>query len=289
MTVRLILISLLFSFFALNTQAAQNKTPVEGKDYNCGEDVSGEFEYKFCITQVDRTKNPDIIYFLHGLNGSERSWFKDVDKVALQAMWKVKDYNPTVITISLGPMWLLVETSEYPVLDLFMNDILPKLEAKAGGLQKGRRILAGQSMGGFNAAQLLLKKPAYFQKVGLWCPAITTVGPYSSPKEIQDYIDRNKANPDRIRLMLRISKQVFTTPQEWDQHDPLLLLRNFSGAVKPQTFVSIGKRDEFGFYEGAKIFADVAKQKGFKTTFSPVTGPHCRFDIRGASDFIIGD
>ncbi|MNK08050.1 putative esterase [compost metagenome] len=278
--------ALLISFLSITATAAPQ---IEDVDYSCDEEVTGDFDLKYCITKPEKTNSPDIIYFLHGLNGSERSWFRDVDKVSLQALWIAKKYKPTIISVSLGPQWLIIQTPEYPVLDLFMKDIFPRLEKKTGGLKNGRRILIGQSMGGFNGVQLAMNNPDYFSKVALWCPAITTVGPYDSPKAIQDYISRTGANPDRIRLMLRISRAIFTTEEEWNAHDPIRLIRHFNAPAKPALFTSIGRRDEFGFQEGSQRFAQFASQKGFSSVFKSVSGPHCRFDLHGASDFIIGD
>ena len=158
-----------------------------------------------------------------------------------------------------------------------------------GGLQGGRRHIIGQSMGGFNGAELALKKSGMFSRVALLCPAITTVGPYASDQEIDDYIDRTGARRSLVDKMLRISRSVFIDKKDWDNHDPLKLIKNYSSKQKPRFYVSVGTNDGYGFQEGSRLFTQKAGAFSFLFRWVPVPGGHCNFKRIGTAIFIMGD
>lgn len=250
-------------------------------------EISAGYTYEYCIRTGDRSKNEDIVYFFHGLWGNARSWFVAGTRTQLlEKRWAELGYNPTVVTISFGEIWLLVNTEEHPLLSALQNEMMPFLESQVGGIRQGRRHLIGMSMGGFNSAQASLQLPGSFSRVALLCPAITTVGPYSSAQDIERYIQRTKAQRSRVELMLDISRDFFKDQAEWDRHDPLLLLGRYSGAVKPTYLVSTGLQDEFGFQEGSAEFVKQAKAVAMKARWVPVQGGHCAFDRESVARFI---
>lgn len=261
------------------------------KDYSCDTQTLAGIEFQYCLNHPDRTKSKDIVYFLHGLHGSERTFFVQTQGTVLMANhWQRQGYEPTVVTVSFGDVWLLVNNNKFQLLPFFANQIMPFLEQKVGGLQGGRRLLMGQSMGGLNAIEASLQIPGAFSKVALMCPAITTVGPFASRKEIADYIKRTGASPMYVQLALDISRQVFENQADWDNHDPMKLLDKFPANVqKPKFFVSTGTRDEFGFQEGSEIFVLKALEKSYEAQWAPVPGGHCVFDRIATANFIMGE
>lgn len=280
-------------FVALSAVAhAQNNEsnsaePGYTSNYNCDSDTQQGYAYKYCIRNVDRTKNQDIIYFFHGLNGNEETWFTQTFGTGMvERKWHFRGYDPTIITISFGDVWLLVNNHRFPLLPLFKDYMMPFLEGKVGGLGKGRRMIIGQSMGGFNAIEAAMEYPSTFSKVLLMCPAITTVGPFDSQTDIQSYITRTGARPSLVKLMLGISKQVFINDLDWQRHDPLKRIATYKGP-KPAIYVSTGMKDDFGFQEGSEQFATIAKKRGFKSQWVPVPGGHCNFDRRTSANFIM--
>lgn len=275
--------SVLLLFVLLFVQGVSAAKP----PVSCGADTVENLQYKFCYNQVDRSQNSqDIIFFLHGLQGSERSFFTDRDYQFLLQSWERREYRPTVITVSLGPEWLLIERDKKPLISLFARKLFPKLESRVGGLKEGRRLLIGSSMGGFNAAQLALRYPQDFNKVALLCPAITALGPYAKDQEIRDYIHRTKARGDYVMMLLEFSRQKIADKEEWDRHNSLELLRDFNSVFKPEFYVSAGDRDEFGFQEGAELFSTMARNAGLRSTWVPVPGGHCSFDLATTVEFL---
>lgn len=282
----LVSISIIFSYgFAFSAPVE-----AESKDYSCHQESFDQIPFKYCIRHVDRTQTQDVVYFFHGLNGNEETWFTQfLGTKMIQGYWNRKGYKPTVITVSFGTSWLLVNSKRVGLLSLFVNRIMPFLEGQVGGLQNGRRMLIGQSMGGFNAVQASLQHPELFTKVALLCPALTTLGPFASEEEITDYIRRNKADPALIAEMLQITRKAFESQEDWELHDPMKLISQKTLTSRPRFHISIGVTDEYGFFEGSWVFT----RNGFKNLFffdwMPVIGGHCNFSRTSASKFIMGE
>jgi pimeloyl-ACP methyl ester carboxylesterase len=262
----------------------------ERLQYTCDATRTQGIAFRYCYRNLDTTNNQDIIYFFHGLDGDEQTWFKQyLGTLIIQKWWKHWGYRPRIVTVSFGPEWLLVNNQRFPLLPLFTNKIMPYLESKMGGLGKGRRHLIGQSMGGFNAAEVSLKSPGLFSRVALLCPAISTIGPFSSDREIDNYITRTGATRDLVESMLKISRAVFLNQEDWLNHDPLVLIKKYHARNKSRFYITIGQHDEYGFQEGAKMFYFLAKMQAFFTNWLPVPGGHCNFSRKGTAQFIIGE
>lgn len=275
---------------ALDERDIQNEIEHERQQYTCGSEKVQGVGFRFCYRNLNTTNSNDIVYFFHGLEGSEESWFTQYfGTLIIQKWWKFWGYRPRIVTISFGPQWLLVDNQRFPLLPLFTKKIMPVLEGKIGGLKSGRRHLIGQSMGGFNAAEVSLKVPGLFSRVALLCPAITTVGPFSSDQEIADYIARTGASQELVQRMLSISRTVFIDDRDWRRHDPLVLLKKYRASVKSKFFLTVGYNDGYGFQEGAEQFYYLAKTKAFFSKWLPVPGEHCSFSRRGTALFIMGD
>ncbi|WP_413581501.1 alpha/beta hydrolase-fold protein [Bdellovibrio sp. HCB288] len=279
----LALIVALFSLFSLRTSFAGVL------EAHCSSKVFSGTNVKFCVNNVDRSRNQDIVYFFHGISATEKSWFNKNDTRSIARKWMSDGYEPTVVTISFGRVWMMVENQKHQYLSLFRDQILPYLEDQLGGLRQGRRMLIGQSMGGFNAVQASLRLPGYFERVVLLCPAVTVVGPYSTPQEIRDYIKRTRAETLLVDSLIGISRQYISDANDWDVHSALKLPERYPiGMLKPSYYVSTGRGDNFGFQEGSQLFVNIAQQLGFQAHSAPVHGFHCSFDRHGVSDFIRG-
>lgn len=285
----LLLLNVSVFSYAFDESEIRREIEQERLRFTCGADSVQGVGFRFCYRNLETTNSDDIIYFFHGLEGSEETWFTQYfGTLMVQKWWKHWGYRPRIVTVSFGPQWLLVDNARYPLLPLFVQGVLPLLEKKVGGLRRGHRHLIGQSMGGFNAAEVSLKASGIFNKVALLCPAIATVSPFDSSDKIEDYIQRTGASREKVQTMLQISRSVFIDPNDWTKHDPLRLLK------KPQTkksryFVSVGESDDYGFQEGAEEFVEISRQSGFQTKWIPVAGGHCQFNRKGTAHFFMGN
>lgn len=67
--------------------------------------------------------------------------------------------------------------------------MMPTIEDEVLGELKGDRRLLGFSIGGFNTAQLIMKRPRMFERTAPVCPAIIDFEPYGAVGEIQQSKD----------------------------------------------------------------------------------------------------
>lgn len=273
------------AFVLLSTHSAQAVV-----QHTCGTDRAQGIEYYWCIDKDDASRNKDVLYYFHGAGRSEQGWHYEKENQDIQAAWqKLHVQQPIAISVSFGKTWLFSEWNRNGGpgnYTAFVNTIMPTLEAKIGGVH-GRRLIKGESMGGFNGSQLLLKNSELFDRVALACPAIPIVGPFTPPWETAAFLGRNNAF---IKTELVIGYQLwllndFPDPGLWERHNPLNLVRRMT-LNSPRVYVSCGNRDEFGFFEGAQSFARAAKERGVKVLWQPTEGGHCGFDAVTIAKFL---
>jgi len=257
-------------------------------EHICGDGKTKDgVEYRYCVdsatdlTQAVRA-NANVIYYLHGMGGSEKTWSTATQYRPLRSQWQASAAMmnaPVVISISLGPLWLLTETPKIGPRSLqamFVDDIMPKIESRFA-IRKPHRIALGESVGGFNAVQLLVKENAKFAKVALVCPAIATIGPLSSDDEVNTYIQRHQpyVQAEWVKNSMTLTRNEFPTEIDWLKHDPFMLVIRLS-RQSPKLFVTCTTQDEHGFFEGAQRFAREALAQGVQTRWVPIIGgSHC--------------
>jgi pimeloyl-ACP methyl ester carboxylesterase len=244
--------------------------------------------FNLCITTTQGSRNPDILWYMHGASGSEKRWAKRYGEV--RAAWRAQGYEPpVVVTISFGPVWLLAEKNPKATSGLFeyvTRTVIPMIEERLGGLQ-GRRLVLGESMGGFNTSQLVMKRPELFAKAVILCPAITTIGPFSKWKEITAFKKRNKGSRWDAVLWDIVMQRVFYPDQEsWDSADALKIGPRYLGPWTPPLYIGCGQRDQFAFYEGASAYQEIAKAAGASVIWDDQPGGHCSFDPREVALFL---
>jgi hypothetical protein len=284
---------LLFSLILLNSititsMAEEDFLPNVNKILCDSQEISN-LKFNFCLYDPQKSnKSSDIVYFFHGLEGSEKTWFTQVLGTRLiHNLWSHWGYNPRIITVSFGPQWILADNEKYGYLRFMRTIAIPYLEKKIGGLNQGHRHLIGQSMGGFNAAEFSLKFPGFFSKVALLCPAITSVGPYSSYKDLERYIKRTGADRNLVYDLIKIGREYFMDQEDWENNNPLSLIRNYQSPKKSKYLISVGVNDDYGFYEGSRKFKLIAKLKQFSAEMASVPGSHCSFSRWNVAKFIV--
>ncbi len=228
-----------------------------------------------------------MVYYFHGATQSETTW--SVKRLDFYTHWESRGLDaPTVVAISLGRFWILSEkagNAKGGLLDLFMEQMLPQLE-RALGNRNGRRILVGESMGGFNASQLMLKYPSYWDRVALLCPAFMTIPPYATATEVADYTRRNRASRMYVSAAIQMFRSYFADNASWLRSTPLEASPGVLSGVTPQILVACGSNDEFGFYEGAKKFSEIAQATHTDTEWHSTTGRHCSYPVKEVARFI---
>ncbi|MGE3973465.1 MAG: alpha/beta hydrolase-fold protein [Bdellovibrionales bacterium] len=245
-------------------------------------------KFAYCIHSQITSNNPDVIYYFHGAGGNEKEYLKKWKE--FRAEWRAMGIPmPRVVSINFGPIWILAEKnkkSTSSLFDYFIDGIMPFLETKMGGVT-GRRLILSMSMGGFNATQLVMKKPELFDKVVLACPAILPLSPFAKKEEVQEFLTRSGAKKSNIWWGMFMQRIFHKDKEDWDQSNPLLLAKTKLGAQTPPLYITCGDTDEFGFFEGSESFARLAQEARVPSmTWVRRTGKHCDRDNREVARFL---
>lgn len=248
---------------------------------DCGTDQTGGVEYKYCVHKSGQ-KDADVILYLHGGGGNEKQWFAPggFGDQFKKAYADLKRPMPSIISFSFGPSWLLgdVDTPRHPaLLPIVTSKILPRLEAQVDR-GHGRLFVLGASMGGYNSSLLALRLENKFAKALPLCPGMVPLPFAASESEVDTYLKENSPKIIRRSLegVLNWVKHDFKTAEAWSRHDPLELA-NVLPVGKTGFFISSTYDDDYGFYAGAKTFADRLKARGYdvETSFD-FEGRHCQ-------------
>ncbi len=258
------------------------------EDVNCFNDSDKTVTWKYCITTTRDSTSGDVMFEFHGLAGSENSWISHKRNIAIRQAWQDLHLQaPTVVSLSFGPVWLLAEKNsavKSGLYEEFRDVIYPRINQKLGVL-KGKRLIIGASMGGFNASQIYLKNPSLFSKYLLECPIMTDITPYSSSADIQSYIDRNHASKLRVDTMLTISKEYFPTDKDYATAWQLKLAPILLSPLSPPAHMSCGDQDPYGIYNSVSQFKDIAISKGVNIQWQSMSGGHCVVDAVAIAKF----
>ena len=142
-------------------------------------------------------------------------------------------------------------------------------------------------MGGYNSSMLFMKRPELFEKVAILCPAISTLTPFSTDQDVQSYITRNQADPERVHTMMAISRMLYPTQERWLKHSPLDLVKTHTNENSPDLYLSFGDADEWGFYEGAVRFSESAFTTQVNQQWVPLPGGlHCSVEPISLGQFL---
>jgi pimeloyl-ACP methyl ester carboxylesterase len=250
--------------------------------------VGGE-GWRYCVYTNDNTNQNTYLYVLHGKDQDENFWHnKTIYSSLLQKYWQDQNSKiPKVITISLGPIWLITPQLSHKntgLLEKFNNEIFNKIEGHIG--LPRQRFLLGESMGGLNALSLYLHNPRFFSRVASLCPPIYSITPFSPPLEILSFIVHSGARPKSILTVLGIGRYLFKDDQEWSEFSPYHLIHRVDLKSSAPLYLTTGLHDEFGNFEATQGFAKFAKEQGAKVYWRANSGNHCSIDAPSLGQFL---
>ncbi len=255
---------------------------------------------RYCIYKG--TDNPDVLFYFHGNGLNETTWGEEFYYTSqIRKYWSDNELKaPTAVSVSFGDDGLISEKNSSQFSGSFENFTtqgLQEIEARLGGI-KGRRILLGESMGGFNSVQLALKTDLFAKAAILCSPMAAGVTPFSSSEAVQAYLEKTSvwqyfkakhANTDVIaQTALKISihaKKYFPTEQDWKNADPVSL--SSVKTSKTSFYVSSGYYDSFASFEGNEKFVKNLKAHGVAVDWRPHWGGHCAIDINSLGSFLV--
>jgi hypothetical protein len=242
----------------------------------------------YCIDETDRSKNPDILYYLHGAFPAGMSDPETVGVAPgndLLKLWEpVQLDRPTIVTISWGPTWVLKGDK----LVAFEREIVPRLEALLTPVMGARRMVLGTSMGGLSAFLAWTAMPHLFQAAAFQCPAFTPFSPLANGLEkvlraheiarasTHGAMQHFKEVRDRYRqlnLFAEIFSPFFASTAEWLAHQPPSVVKSLAGRPLPPAYLIHNEQDQFGLDGAPEIAA-----AGLPITVERQSGKHCMGD-----------
>ena len=238
----------------------------------------------YCINKTDQTKNPDVLYYFHGVALDDHpeplpQWSRG-DARLFSAWLKAGLARPTFVAVSWGRRWILDDDK----LAAFQNEIIPQLESKLGVPSTARRMVLGDSLGGLNAFIAWAKAPHLFHSAAFRCPAFTEIGPDATesqklrvaeamPSRRADVRDRDQEIGENLIWLNGWSllvKPLFGSTEEWHRFQPPRMMKSIQGQKLPPAYLINNKRDQFGFNDAPEIGA-----AGHSITYEVNNGGHC--------------
>ena len=238
-------------------------SPAQAADQStCGK-VEGPRPYGYCITVTPGSKTKDVLYVLHGAGGDGKGdwWVTDPALDGIKENFKKAGYQPRVIEVSFGAVWLLVPQTKNPrsgLLEIFTDHVMPELEGKLEGKVAKRKIL-GHSMGGLNGAILALTRPDLFKAAALMAPAFLGVSPFAGPEAQAQYEQSRGMPAGYAKNVLSIARAYVNSEEEWKEISPTIIAPDLAGFGRADFLVSAGPEDIL-FFEEARIFAEQVKK-----------------------------
>lgn len=268
------------------TLASEPGSRITFVDNGVTTDCGTERGWNYCVHRYSGG-NPDVLYYIHGYTDSRFGWLVGMgdedhgDVSRLQE--KLGANSPTVVLISYAgsPLdsWLLysgdtrVNEPKVATLKHFTSVAMPFIEKNHRVMGSGgKRILYGMSMGGFNAAQLCMRRPDLWSRCLLQQALLSTQDPFTDP---MDYTFL-------AGYMIRANFE----PSEWRASNPVNMINSIDVRLLPPILVTGAVNDEMGFFNDDHQFATKMKQRGANVQWRQYPGDHSSFDPNVVYEFV---
>lgn len=261
----------------LLSACAESENQIETKT-NCKSMQLDSYDFSYCHEAIEGSQSKDVIFYFHGLDGSEKTWSERNLRKDIQSPEKNLTANyPHVISVSFGSRWFLTDVSyiKKSRLKVFTESFLPKVPSILGFTPQ-KQILMGESMGGLNVLRLASEEPKLFDRVVVTCPALLAVGPYDSPTKMalflfsHPYVDKGS-----LLMLVPYALTEFPTLFDWQNNNPLTLVESKDYQLPPVLLTS-NDQDKFGVNVGTEIFANKLQAKKHSVQWIKETGGHCQ-------------
>lgn len=247
-----------------------------------------------------------IHYFHSALSDARRVNTSKFIKKFFEKVQQEGHEKPALLTVSLGKFWML----ESPRSNIYRSSISVEIIKKAMDAIYSRHNLVptrtsglGGSMGAFNLFQFVVKFPKFFEKIALI--ALPTIPSFVGGAEARsehlhvmraNIVDRSKGKSlgwlPKIgtTLFSRFIEHLFLTERDWQANNPLdQLARLEAGVALPPMLVSVGAKDELGYFRGNEAFVRELERRGVPVEWIPAeSGGHGGpYPVEEIFDFIL--
>lgn len=246
--------------------------PIEGKE-KLKLNVNGRekrVRFKYSYVKGD-SKN--LVVWLHGFMSNAKGWYLpgQYSTRGWIGTYTKLDPRPDFLSFSFDRSWMASNLEEREKgdkeasidnLTIILNHLIEKFV-----LDPKKIILAGTSMGGFNAIQWWKHKPFIFDAAAFHVPLMKE--PWAS-----------------MALVDLLIRGQFKT-EEWTKVNPLSKSFKLDNTL-PQVHLQYSELDEFGLFEPNKRFKQRLDEGGVINSGAVNTGDHKDMDTHAMADFING-
>ena len=272
-----------------STAQAYSPKPIDDVEMHCAKQ-NDPIPWAYCINKQRGSNNSNVLYYLHARKGNE-TWWNDQHYHTGKVYQHWRDAGiaaPTVVAISLGELWVLTQNPQAKnggLYTTFIDHIIPTLEKKLGK-PKGKKMLAGISMGGFNTLIVALKSKHFFDKAAALCAPLYNGSHHDGLLlTAKKWLDSD-TSLQRALLLWGFSRRYYPQRQDWHNNDPLALARRFDPNGAPALYLSCGQQDDWGCMQGSQHLVDTLNQQNGKVQWVPRPGGHCDKDHHSLAMFL---
>ncbi|MBI5524196.1 MAG: esterase [Desulfarculus sp.] len=242
----------------------------------------------WCVTRLPGCDPGTVLYHLHGRNldagiWADPSYYTEL----LKRHWQDSGLTPpTIVTISYGPEWVLAprgQAKRTGLREQFLERALPGIEKGLGGTTRARFLL-GESMGGFNAIQLM--DSGLFTRVAILCAPIYDI---AYPITMAGTLDLVRRTGMEYKIALGfwwLLGDYVQSAGDWEAISPLRMAGSLDPARAPMVYLSCGSRDQYGNFSGSLRFQETLRQRGVNVQWRPLYTRHCGIDIPSLAEFL---
>jgi S-formylglutathione hydrolase FrmB len=211
-----------------------------------------------------------VLYFLHGMFGSEREFERRGVAAAVDKMRSGGIIGDLIIVSPAGGnSFYMNAKSGDRYEDAIVKDLIPYIEKtyRTVGGRSGRAI-QGISMGGFGALMIAFKHPEMFSSVSTHCAAL--------------FVTLPKLNGDdrRSQFISKLVGNIFGDPPDEDffqANNPIKLATTNAASIKKsglKIYFDCGDHDRYGFQPTNTVLDQQLTQAGVPHEFHIFPGDH---------------
>ncbi|PYT05528.1 MAG: hypothetical protein DMF60_11745 [Acidobacteria bacterium] len=256
------------------TSTAQ-ATPGNGVEYGSLPSPSLGKDLKFAIQfppsyERDAKRRYPVLYFLHGMNGTERDFENRKVAAAINRMREEGKIGEFIIVAPAGEnSFYLNAKNGAQYENAIIKDLIPYIEKTYRVIgTPATRSIQGLSMGGWGALYLAFKYPEMFSTVTAHCAALVAELP------------RPQGGDQRSMFMARLVGRIFGDPPDEEYFraaNPVFVVEQNLAAIKKsgiKIYFDCGEQDRYGFQEPNKAFDEKLTKLGLAHEFHLYPGGH---------------
>ncbi len=246
-----------------------------GVEYGSLQSASLGKELKFAIQfppsyQADTKRRYPVLYFLHGMFGTERDFERRGVAAAIRKLRDEGKIGEFIIVSPAGENSFYLNAkggAQYE--DAIIKDLIPYIEKSYRVIgTPATRSIQGISMGGWGALLLAFKHPEMFSTVTTHCAALVPELPHP------------QAGDRRGQFILQLIGRMFGDPAD-DEYfraaNPVFVVEQNLAAIKKsgiKIYFDCGEQDRYQFQDSNKLFDEKLTKLGLAHEFHLYPGNH---------------